>query len=78
MVPSTIACGFHMKNLTIDSGNCNHRRHLPELVDIVASGRMQLAPDLSPDLPFDRLLDASKAFDHRDEGGVKVALDTAA
>lgn len=67
-----------MKNLTINSGNCNHRRYLPELIDIVSSGRMHLAPNLSHHLPFDQVLDAYEAFDQRDEGWVKVALDTAA
>lgn len=67
-----------MKNLTINSGNCNHRRYLPELIDIVASGRMRLAPNLSHHLAFDEVLRAYEAFDHRDEGWVKVALDTAA
>ncbi len=67
-----------MKNLTVNTGNCNHRRYLPELIDIVASGRMTLAPNLSHHLPFDQVVDAYEAFDHRDDGWVKVALDTAA
>lgn len=67
-----------MKNLTINSGNCNHRRYLPELIDIVATDRMHLAPNLSHHLSFDQVLRAYEAFDHRDEGWVKVALDTAA
>jgi hypothetical protein len=30
------------KNLTVNMGKCNHRRYLPELIDVVASGRVSL------------------------------------
>lgn len=66
------------KNLTLNMGNCNHRRYLPKLIDIVASGQMRLAPNLSHHLRFGDVLQAYEAFDQRDEGWVKVALDTAA
>lgn len=64
------------KNLTIKAGNCNHRRYLPELIDIVASGRMSLAPNLTQALAFDEIVDAYQAFDRREEGWIKVALAT--
>jgi threonine dehydrogenase-like Zn-dependent dehydrogenase len=64
------------KNLTINAGNCNHRRYLPELIDIVASGRMSLSPNVSHALAFDEVVGAYEAFDHRDEGWLKVALVT--
>jgi threonine dehydrogenase-like Zn-dependent dehydrogenase len=64
------------KNLTINSGNCNHRRYLPELIDIVASGRMSLAPNVTQALTFDEIIGAYEAFDRREPGWVKVALTT--
>jgi threonine dehydrogenase-like Zn-dependent dehydrogenase len=68
--------GPESKNLTINAGNCNHRRYLPELIDIVTSGRMSLAPNVSHALAFEDVVDAYEAFDHRDEGWLKVALVT--
>jgi threonine dehydrogenase-like Zn-dependent dehydrogenase len=64
------------KNLTINAGNCNHRRYLPELVDVVASGRMSLSPNLTQALAFDEIIAAYEAFDRREPGWVKVALAT--
>ncbi len=29
------------RNLTIRMGNCNHRRYLPYLVDLVRTGRLE-------------------------------------
>jgi threonine dehydrogenase-like Zn-dependent dehydrogenase len=49
---------------------------LPELIDIVASGRMTLSPNVSHALAFDDVVGAYEAFDHRDEGWLKVALVT--
>ncbi len=62
------------KNVTIKAGNCNHRRYLPKLIDIVASGRMSLAPNVTQDETFDTILDAYRAFDRRQPGWIKVAV----
>lgn len=64
------------KNLTVKTGNCNHRRYLPQLIDVVASGRLSLAPYLSQAMAFDEVLGAYQAFDQRAEGWLKVALAT--
>jgi threonine dehydrogenase-like Zn-dependent dehydrogenase len=29
------------KNLTVQAGNCNHRRYVPELVELVRSGAVR-------------------------------------
>jgi threonine dehydrogenase-like Zn-dependent dehydrogenase len=62
------------KNLTVNMGNCNHRRYLPELIDIVASGRMSLAANVTQQETFDTVIDAYRAFDRRQPGWVKVAV----
>jgi threonine dehydrogenase-like Zn-dependent dehydrogenase len=64
------------KNLTINAGNCNHRRYLPELIDVVATGQMSLSPNLSHAMAFDEVIGAYEAFDRREAGWVKVALAT--
>ena len=66
------------RNLTIRAGNCNHRRYLPDLIDVVASGRMSLWENLTQELPLgDDVIDAYATFDRREPGWVKVALDVA-
>lgn len=62
------------KNLTVRMGNCNHRRYLPDLIDMVASGRISLAPNLTQQETLDGIVDAYKAFDRRDPGRIKVAV----
>ena len=62
------------KNLTVNMGNCNHRRYVPELIDIVASGRMRLSPNISHQETFESILEAYRAFDRREPGWTKVAV----
>ncbi|HET9092974.1 MAG TPA: zinc-dependent alcohol dehydrogenase [Acidimicrobiales bacterium] len=62
------------KNVTLKMGNCNHRRYLPELIDLVASGRLSLSPNVTQQETFDTILDAYRAFDRREPGWVKVAV----
>jgi Threonine dehydrogenase and related Zn-dependent dehydrogenases len=62
------------KNLTINSGNCNHRKYLPELVAMVASGEVDPIQVLSHVEPMTNVLDAYKQFDLRKPGWVKVEL----
>jgi threonine dehydrogenase-like Zn-dependent dehydrogenase len=66
------------KNLTINAGNCNHRRYLPKLIDVVASGRMSLSPNLTQAMVLDEIVGAYEAFDRRDAGWIKVALAASA
>lgn len=62
------------KNVTVKMGNCNHRRYLPELIDVVASGRMALSPNLTHHETFDTIIEAYEAFDRREPGWTKVAV----
>lgn len=64
-----------MKNLTIQMGNCNHRKYLPTLIDIVESGVVDTSKFLTNREPFGSVLDAYKAFDERQPGWIKVELN---
>ena len=62
------------KNLTINMGNCNHRKYIPPLVDMVRDGTVDPAKILTQVEPMMSVLDAYKAFDRRQPGWVKVEL----
>jgi threonine dehydrogenase-like Zn-dependent dehydrogenase len=63
-----------MKNLTINMGNCNHRKYMPMLVDLVAGGTVEPSKVLSQAEPLTAVLDAYKKFDERQAGWIKVEL----
>lgn len=69
---------FMNKNLTLKSGNCNHRRYVPELLRVVQSGVIHPSSILSQELAFSSAIDAYLALDRREPGWTKVALKTAA
>jgi threonine dehydrogenase-like Zn-dependent dehydrogenase len=62
------------KNLTIKMGNCNHRRYVPELIEMVRTGRIDPARILSHRRAVGDAVEAYKAFDRREEGWTKVEL----
>lgn len=62
------------KNLTIKMGNCNHRRYIPHLLELVASGAVDPATVLSHQEPLADTVEAFEAFDRREEGWIKVEL----
>ncbi len=62
------------KNLTINMGNCNHRKYIPMLVDMVESGTVDPEQILTQQEPLMSAIDAYKAFDQRQPGWVKVEL----
>lgn len=62
------------KNLTINMGNCNHRKYIPTLVDMVRSGEVDPKQVLTQVEPLTSVLDAYKAFDTRQPGWIKVEL----
>ncbi len=62
------------KNLTINMGNCNHRKYIPMLVDMVESGSIDPQEILTQQEPLMSAIDAYKAFDQRQPGWVKVEL----
>jgi threonine dehydrogenase-like Zn-dependent dehydrogenase len=63
------------KNLTINMGNCNHRKYIPMLIDIVRSGEINPVGILTQHEPLGSAIDAYKAFDDRQEGWIKVKLE---
>jgi threonine dehydrogenase-like Zn-dependent dehydrogenase len=66
------------KNLTIRMGNCNHRKYIPCLVEMVQTGRIDPAKVLTQASTMSSALDAYKNFDRREPGWVKVMLEPAA
>ena len=62
------------RNLTINAGNCPHRRYLPHLVELVTSGAVDPTAILSHKISFGSALEAYEKFDQREEGWIKVEL----
>jgi len=62
------------KNLTIRTGNCPHRRYVPDLLRMVASGAVDPSVVISQDEPLSDVISAYEAFDRREEGWVKTTL----
>ncbi|WP_338863720.1 zinc-dependent alcohol dehydrogenase [Myxococcus stipitatus] len=63
------------KNLTLNMGNCNHRKYIPRLLELVRSGVVDPTAILSHVEPMDSALDAYRNFDLRKPGWVKVELE---
>ena len=63
------------KNLTVKMGNCNHRRYIPQLLDLVRTGAVDPATVLTQVEDMPSVLDAYETFDQRQSGWTKVALD---
>ncbi|WP_437496255.1 zinc-dependent alcohol dehydrogenase [Sorangium sp. So ce1099] len=62
------------KNLTLQMGNCNHRKYIPKLVDLVQTGQVDPTTIITKQAPLESAIDAYKAFDRREAGWVKVEL----
>ncbi len=66
------------KNLTVNMGNCPHRKYLPMLVDMVRNGTIDPTHVLKEEVePMDSVIEAYKAFDKRMPGWIKVKLEPA-
>jgi threonine dehydrogenase-like Zn-dependent dehydrogenase len=62
------------KNLTINMGNCNHRKYIPHLVELVRSRIIDPTAILTKVEPLTEAIEAYKAFDKREPGWIKVEL----
>ena len=62
------------RNVSINMGNCNHRRYLPDLVRMVQSGQVEPTQVLSQQEPMLDAIEAYKVFDQRQSGWIKVEL----
>jgi threonine dehydrogenase-like Zn-dependent dehydrogenase len=66
------------KNLTINMGNCNHRRYIPGLIDTVESGAFDPLGVVTQEEGLTDAITAYKEFDRRKSGWVKVVLEPSA
>ncbi len=66
------------RNLTINMGNCNHRKYIPKLVEMANSGTVDPRQVLTNIEPLTDVIEAYKAFDKRQAGWIKVELLPAA
>lgn len=62
------------KNLTMKMGNCNHRRYIPQLVEMVRTGAIDPRRILTKVEPLLSAIDAYRHFDKREPGWLKVEL----
>jgi threonine dehydrogenase-like Zn-dependent dehydrogenase len=62
------------KNLTIQMGNCPHRRYIPHLIDLVGSGALDVSRIVTQHKPLKDAISAFAAFDRREPDYVKVEL----
>jgi threonine dehydrogenase-like Zn-dependent dehydrogenase len=66
-----------MKNLTLTMGNCNHRRYIPRLVELVRDGAVDPSELVTQVADVQDAIEAYEEFDRRRPGWLKVALDPA-
>ena len=75
MANRTFPIGAAMnKNLTIMMGNCNHRRYIPKLVELVMARAIDPSQILTQREPLTDAIGAYEAFDKRQESWIKVEL----
>ncbi len=63
------------KNLTLNMGNCHHRKYIPMLVELVRSGEINPLHILTQTEPLTDAISAYEAFDTRQPGWIKVELE---
>ena len=69
---------IQQRNLTVRGGNCNHRKYMPELVGLVATGALDPTEILTQTEPVTGAVEAYETFDRREPGWIKVELNPAA
>ncbi|MDO0975423.1 alcohol dehydrogenase catalytic domain-containing protein [Mycolicibacterium frederiksbergense] len=62
------------RNLTIQAGNCNHRRYVPRLLEMVARGDIDPSAFITQLSDPVSMVDAYKNFDQRHEGWLKTVV----
>ncbi|MCU7494187.1 MAG: glutathione-dependent formaldehyde dehydrogenase [Ignavibacteria bacterium] len=62
------------KNLTIKAGNCNHRKYIPMLLEMVQGGVVSPKSIITQVGNLDSIIKAYKAFDERQPGWLKVEI----
>jgi threonine dehydrogenase-like Zn-dependent dehydrogenase len=66
------------RNLTVRGGNCNHRKYIPMLVGLTATGALDPTEILTNVEPLTGAIEAYETFDRREPGWIKVELNPAA
>jgi threonine dehydrogenase-like Zn-dependent dehydrogenase len=69
---------LQQRNLTVRGGNCNHRKYIPKLVSLVATGALDPTTILTKTEPITDTNEACEAFCRRQPGWIKVELNPAA
>jgi len=62
------------KNLSVKMGNCNHRRYLPHLLDLVRTGAIDPSTVLTQVEDMPAVLHAYETFDQRESGWTKAVI----
>lgn len=74
-----LARGLGLSTLTVNTGNCPHRKYIPMLLDLVRNGTIDPTQVLKEEVePMESVIEAYKAFDRRQPGWIKVELKPAA
>jgi threonine dehydrogenase-like Zn-dependent dehydrogenase len=63
------------KNLSLRMGNCNHRKYLGQVLELVRTGTVDPTEVLTQREPITAALEAYRAFDTRQPGWIKVELE---
>jgi threonine dehydrogenase-like Zn-dependent dehydrogenase len=63
------------KNLTFKAGNCNHRRYMPEMIELVRGEIIRPEEFLTQAVPIVSAIDAYRSFAQHERGWIKVKLD---
>ena len=56
-------------------GNCNHRKYVPRLIELVRTGAIRPEAVLTQSSSLTSALEAYKNFDKRETGWIKVKLE---
>lgn len=65
------------RNLTVQGGNCNHRRYVPGLLSLVARGGLDPTAFITQHATPATAVDAYRCFDSRGDGWLKTVVDVA-
>ncbi len=65
------------KNLTLKAGNCNHRRYMPQMIELVRAGVIRPEQFLTQKEPIQSAIDAYHSFAKHQRGWIKVKLEPA-
>lgn len=72
---TTFPIGMAMnRNITINMGNCHHRKYIPRLIEMVQAKRIAPETILTQTEPMPDAIAAFEAFDRRERGWIKVEL----